>query len=81
MDWGSIITAVAALVTAVGAIVIALRRTSGVKDAAAAVATAIEESKAEIIATKLGVFEVGDRIDGRLTQLLEQTRANARAEG
>jgi hypothetical protein len=84
VDWPGNITAVGGLVTAVGAIVIALRRTNGVKSAADAVAAAaatIEESKAEIIATKAGVFEVGERIDGRLTQLLEETRANARAEG
>lgn len=68
-----VITAVAALVAACGGIIAAVlahRARRGVEDASAAL-TLIEGE----------VREVGDRIDGRLTELLKSTSALARAEG
>jgi hypothetical protein len=44
-------------------------------------ARVIEDMAPAIIATQDGVFEVGQRIDGRLSELLETTRALSRAEG
>ena len=78
------ITSISALVTAAGAVVIAWRRTNGVKaakTAAEAAQTAAEESKREIVATKDGVFELGKRLDGRLQELLRVSNSLARAEG
>lgn len=72
-DLASIITALAALVAAAGGIlaaVLAYRARRGVEDATEAL-TVIEGE----------VREVGERIDGRLTELLKSTSALARAEG
>jgi hypothetical protein len=49
--------------------------------AAEAARLAAEQSKVEIIATKDGVFEIGKRVDGRLSELLTTAKALARAQG
>lgn len=67
------ITALAALVAAVGGIVAAVLANRAKMTA--------EDSHAQIIATKEGVFELGKQVDGRLTELLNATRQSARAEG
>lgn len=72
-DLASFITAIAALLAAVGGIVAAIlayRARRGVEDASLAL-TVIEGE----------VREVGERIDGRLTELLKSSSALARAEG
>lgn len=86
-----VITAVTALVVAVGALVLnflkqrsADRAAVAAEDAKAAAMRAAElaeESHAEIIATKKGVFELGKQIDGRMGDLLEAVRKSAHAEG
>jgi hypothetical protein len=48
---------------------------------AAAARSAAEASQAEILLTHGEVVEVGKRIDGRLSELLKSSIAQARAEG
>ena len=83
-----VITAVTALVVAVGAFVLNLLRGQAAEraavraaDEALAARVAIEESKAEIILVGDRVVEVGKQIDGRMEELLRAARAAARAEG
>lgn len=82
------ITAVATLIAAAGALIVALvgafvARSNSLRAASAASAAkvAAESAKADIIATKEGVFELGKQVDGRLSELLIETRKSARAEG
>ena len=72
-DPASIITAVAALVAAFGGIIAAIL--------AHRAREASKANSAEIIAVNGEVHEVGERIDGRLSELLRSTAALARAEG
>ena len=67
------ITAIAALVAAIGGIVAAIL-------AHRAKATAEAAEKA-VVAVGDNVFELGKRMDGPLSELLSTTRALARAEG
>jgi hypothetical protein len=69
-DLPATLTALATLIAAVGALFISWRSARSAQDA-----------KTEIISTKDGVFEVGKKIDGRLTELLKLTEAAARAQG
>ena len=48
---------------------------------AAAAKIAAEESRAEIVATKDGVFELGRQLDGRLQELIRSQTELARAQG
>ena len=82
------LTAVAAVVVAlaalVGAVVTGLvARATSIRAANAAegAKAAAEASHAEIVETKAGVFELGRQVDGRLSELLAQTRLSSRAEG
>jgi hypothetical protein len=72
-----VIVAVATLVTALGAVIVAWRAAGRAKEAK----DAADSNRLEIVATKDGVFEIGKRIDGRLTQLLKTTEELARAQG
>jgi hypothetical protein len=94
IDVPATITAIAAVITAVGFIVTAILtfmnrratmaardRATVAADAAVAAQTAIESSKRDLVETANGIFEVGKKLDGRLTQLLEAATALARAEG
>lgn len=90
-DLAATITAVATLVAAIGALAVGWRNSRAASEAKARAAEAAfaaerakeaaEASRREIIATKDGVFEVGKRIDGRLSELLKSATALARAEG
>ena len=93
-DLASVITALAALVAAVGAIVAAILgylnrrkvmdaaiKAETAKDAAEAAKLAAEKSAREIVATREGIFTLGERIDGQLDKLLAGARAEGRAEG
>ncbi len=80
----AVLVAIIAAIPATVAVVIGLRNArSAAKAAAAAEAAklAAQTSQAEIVATRDGVFEVGKRIDGRLSELLETSKAAARAQG
>ncbi|HEY8837400.1 MAG TPA: hypothetical protein VIO16_06930 [Dehalococcoidia bacterium] len=79
-----VITAITALIVAVGALMLNFfkqRSQERAEIAAERAATLAAESKAEIIATKKGIFELGKQIDGRMEDLLEAVRKAARAEG
>ena len=90
-DLANTIVALATLVTAIGAVVIGYRnslkaeaareRASEAVAAAEAAKVAASRAEVDIIATRNGVFEVGKQIDGRLSELLELTKAAAYAEG
>lgn len=94
LDVPATITALASFVIAVGVIVTSVlgflnRRASAeareratvAADAAVAAQVAAESSKREIIQTANGIFEVGKKLDGRLSELLASATALARAEG
>jgi hypothetical protein len=69
----SVVTALAALIAAFGGIFAAVL--------AYRARQAARENSAEIIAVNGEVREVGERIDGRLSELLRSSNALARAEG
>jgi hypothetical protein len=73
MDVAANITAVAALVAAIGGIVAAVLSYRARRR--------VEDVEALVINIDGEVREVGRRIDGRLSKLLETTGALARAEG
>jgi len=88
------ITSIATLVAAVGAVlavivgflnnrraVAAASAAETARYAAEAAKLAAQQSQAEVVLTKEGVFELGRQMDGRLSQLLESTNALSRAEG
>lgn len=68
-----LITAIAALVAAIGGIVAAFLAYRARRK--------VEDIDARVIIIDSEVREVGKRIDGRLTQLLESSTKLARAEG
>ena len=68
--WAALIAAMAAFVAALGGLIMGIRNSGKA-----------EATRAEVISTKNGIFELGKRVDGRLTRLLELTEAAARAEG
>ena len=86
-----IIVSVATLVGAMTAAYVAIRNSRAASDARqqahdAAVRAdhardAARDATREIVSVKGNLFEVGKAIDGRLSELLELTRAAARAEG
>lgn len=76
IDWPAVITALGALVTAIGAILIGYWSYRA-KERATAAATTSADNKKEIVQVKGDVFMVGERIDGRLTKLLELTEKAA----
>lgn len=94
MDFGDLATLIGALtgmVAAIGALYVAVRnsrKADEARDKALVAATkasdAADEAKASKAAVMLvgdNVVEVGKRIDGRLSELLETARALARAQG
>lgn len=94
VDLPATITAIASVVAAIGLIVtsvlaylsrratqLAAERATIAADAAVAAQTAAESAKKEIVATANGIFEVGKKLDGRLTELLASETALARAQG
>jgi hypothetical protein len=70
-----------AVVAAETAKEIAAEKGAAAVAASEAAKLAAEQSKVEIVATKDGVFELGKRVDGRLSELLETAKALARAQG
>jgi hypothetical protein len=70
-----------AKVAAEAAKVIAAEKGAAAVAAAEAAKTAAEEGRAIMISTSEGVFELGKRVDGRLSELLALTKASAKAEG
>ena len=90
-DLASVITSVGTLVAAVGALLIGWRNSRKAdaakeKAAAAAIAAAVakeaaEAGKREVLIVGDKVVEVGKQLDGRLSELLREARALARAEG
>lgn len=94
-DWPATITAAGSLVAAVGAALavvlgyanrraarIAAEKATVAANAAVAARDAAEESKKDIIAaTEDGLVIIGRQLDGRLSELLKEARALARAEG
>ena len=87
IDIPATITALGALVSAIGVILLAFwsyrakERAAVAADKATVAAALAAESQKAIIATKDGIFELGQRVDGRLSELLELTRTSAHAEG
>ncbi len=86
-DLPATITAIGALVTAVGVILIAYWSYRG-KEGASKAADLANDAKKEIIAVGNKVYLLEKRVDGRLTELIEGVRAEgvsasalARAEG
>ena len=88
------LTALAALVAAVGGVVAAIlgylnrRKVIAAAEAAAiakiaadAAKVAAENSQREIVATKDGIRILGERIDGQLDKLLAGARAEGHAQG
>jgi hypothetical protein len=74
----------AAFVTACGTVYIGIRnsrKADEAKIAAAVAAKAATDATAAIVRTENGVFQLGERVNGRLTKLLATTEAMARAEG
>jgi hypothetical protein len=84
IDWPATITALGALVTAVGVIVIAFLnyRRGIVADLAETVEKELLEAQnAELVQTKGGIYQLGKKLDGRLQELLQLTEISARAQG
>lgn len=84
IDWTTILLAVIALVGSLGTAYFAYLAQSTAK----AVKNAVTEAKEEVAetTTKLinidtAIYELGVRVDGRLTQLLESTSVAAHAKG
>lgn len=85
------LTALAAVITAVGVIVIGFltyRRTSRADtvaakaaDAAVQAQSAAMDAKAAVVETKDGIYQIGKRIDGRMDELLAAAKATAHAAG
>lgn len=88
------LTALAAVIAAVGVIVTAVlsylnrqaaadakERADDAAHAAQRATAAAEASQRAIVRTEAGVFELGKRVDGRLEELLKATADLARAEG
>ena len=90
-DLASVITSVGTLVAAVGALLVGYRNSRKAdaakeKAVAAALAAAVakeaaEAGKREVLIVGDKVMEVGKQLDGRLSELLREARALARAEG
>ena len=86
-DVPAIIAALGGVVTAVGVILVgywAYRAKERAADAAEAAAKAAAEANAarsEIMVVGDKIVEVGKALDGRLSELLREARATARAEG
>lgn len=87
LDIPATLTALASLVIAIGVIVSAVlsyrtrQATAAASAASANAQRAAEASQAEVIAIKGEVYEIGKRIDGRLSELLTEQTGRARAEG
>jgi replicative DNA helicase len=109
IDIAATVSAVAALITAIGAFAVAWRnskkadrakveaavteqkRLSAIEEArvkaavaaaaASAAKIAAEDSNARIIRIGDEIFQLGKRVDGRLSELLDATKAQAHAEG
>ena len=79
-----IILAVAALLTAAATLWVAIRNGQKATTAAEKATTAAElasSSAADVVKIGQNVYEIGARIDGRLSQLLLAEKAASRAEG
>lgn len=90
-DLAAVLLAIATLITAVGTLIVGLRnsrkadvareRAREASARAEAAKLAAEDSKREIVRIGGEVFELGQRVDGRLSQLLELTETAALAKG
>jgi len=90
-DLPNSITAIATLIAAIGALIVTVRNGTKANDAKIAAATSAAAAEAakvaaldatkRIVQTQDGVFELGKRVDGRLSELLELTKKAAMAEG
>jgi len=84
IDWPATITALGALITAVGVIVIAFlnyRRAEHERVHRAAQEELLRDGNTELVRTNKGIFALGKQLDGRLQELLEVTESAARAQG
>jgi hypothetical protein len=83
-ELATMIAAIATLIAAGGGVVIGIRNSRKAEAAALAAAiaeTAAKASRVEIMLVGDKVVQVGEQLDGRLSQLLTEARALARAEG
>jgi len=84
IDWPATITALGALITAVGVIFIAFlnyRRADNEAVHRKAQELLLKQGNSELVRTNEGIFELGKQLDGRLQELLEVTESAARAKG
>jgi hypothetical protein len=91
VDIPGTLTSLGTLIAAVGAVAIGFRnsrKADAAKDKAAIAATAAAVAKEAALASQREVMVVGDKVvevgkqlDGRLSELLREARASARAEG
>lgn len=80
----ALIVATPPTIAAIGALAIGIRNARRADEAADKAALAAEkaaEASGRMVLLEGQVFEVGQRIDGRLTELLAASSALARAEG
>jgi len=80
MDWEAIFQQVSTIVTAVG-VIVAAYYSYRAKQRAANAETKVDETKVDLQVIQGEVHEVGERIDGRLSELLDASTKVARAEG
>jgi hypothetical protein len=81
---GTFLAAAGGFVAAVGAFVVANRnreKAEAAKVAAEVAAGVARDLKREVVSIGGEVFELGKRVDGRLSELLEASIAKALAEG